>query len=185
VSALVLVRREVTRNAVVAGGALVGSSSQDDLASRIAAHGVVVDSGYTRLENEVAKYTPGTVEDQTWLAAWRADLVAWRIRWSAIKDTTPLPWLDDDILEDIRQYDLRLRQREREARARGIAVTLTTTPVPDKGGGPIDRATDTVSTVVWILGIGLLVYLGLAYVAPTLIGAAATTRAAARGYRTS
>lgn len=58
-------------------------------------------------------------------------------------------------------------------------------PTPPEGGdkGSLGRVTDSLNNIVVIVGIGIAAYIGLAYIAPALLGAAATTKAARRSYK--
>lgn len=50
------------------------------------------------------------------------------------------------------------------------------------GADPVASATDTGRTIIYVIGAGALVYLGLAFVAPLFIGAASKTKKAKHEY---
>lgn len=98
-----------------------------------------------------------------------------------LKDTM---WVSDGDLANVIQFENRL------AHARGMykAIGYKSYSEPAKKTDvnttdPITSVTNTVSNVIWILGIGIAVYIGFAYVIPALVGAAATSRSATRSYR--
>lgn len=57
-------------------------------------------------------------------------------------------------------------------------------PTPPEGGdkGSLGRVTDSLNNIVIIAGVGIAIYVGLTFIAPALLGAAARTKAARRSY---
>lgn len=186
------------------GGAHVGLIGMAEVAS----YGTVVDGRFRATDGAIAswaskKYGPtvvsvnasgGTVfdgdlmdaADYQFVASWKKAYSAWASYWADVKDSTLVPIEAGNVYDQIAEHDATVRSYQQQLNARGGSILIDPTP-PKKSDGsianPLSSISDTVSSVIWMLGIGIAVYLGLMYVVPALVGAAATSRSAARGYR--
>lgn len=188
---------------LVRGGARVGIVSQGEAQS----YGIVVDGRFKATDGAIAswlikKYGPGAVTanpngsvsfnvdvmdspDGQFVTSWKKAYQAWAFYWADV-DAILLPGEAGMVYDDIASHDATVRDYQKQLNARGGAIMID--PVqPKKSDGsianPLSSISDTVSSVIWMLGIGIAVYLGLMYVVPALVGAAATSKSAARGYR--
>jgi len=151
----------------------------------------------------VKKYGPGAItknpngtvsfniddmesSDAQFVVAWKNSYALWAGYWEEQVGSKPLPGEAGKIYDHIADHDATVRDFQQKLNARGGSVYVDPTP-PKKSDGsnanPLSVITETISSVIWMLGIGIAVYLGLMYVVPALVGAAATSRSAARGYR--
>lgn len=197
--------------AIVAGGARVGVTlgALDD--DDIATYGVSVDGRFKSTDAAVitwltTRYGPGavtigsdgkrtlnvdlySVDDNRFAIAWHRAYSEWAAYWATHRNKNHVPGLEAGFVYDkIAEYDATVRQYQQQLKALGGTVYIDpTAPPPTKSDGslanPISSITDTVKNVVWILGIGIVIYFGLMFVVPALVGAATTTKAAARSYR--
>lgn len=92
-------------------------------------------------------------------------------------------------MDIIATFEARLAHLSKEYQNLGYIAPMAPAPNPDGGSGgssaknPVESFFGSISTIVWIVGIGIVSYFGLVYVAPSLLGAAAKTKAAGRALK--
>lgn len=138
-------------------------------------------------------------EDVDLVRAWKGDFTSWAIFWGNTRNSVQTPGFESSSsVNTIERHDSIVRAWQTRLRAKGAAVSVDpAAPKPDgsdassngSGGGSdplgLKKITGSIGTIVWIVGIGVVVYFGLVYIAPALLGAAAKTKSAGRELRTA
>lgn len=167
----------------------------------VAAYGSQTDDRYKRTDSAVAswlvkkygstvvdKVGPGftgqasmmTPDDAGFVSGWKAQYRSWAIFWGNTLSSAQLPIEAGYTHDAIAAFDHAVREWQTRLNARGGGVYID-----PAAPGAATSWWDGISTLVWVLGIGLIIFVGLAYIAPALIGAAATTRGSYRTLRSA
>jgi len=112
-------------------------------------------------------------------------------RWNIARGADVYPIFSDDA--EYTKYDNELADNRAlftELAAGTPAGNTLKTAIPNPqpnapGDNPASSLVSTVKDVIWVAGIGILVYFGMLYVLPALFGAASRTKSAARSLRES
>jgi len=103
-------------------------------------------------------------------------------RWKAYASSTTYYAWDES---EVGKYDTELASYRAKIQelVPGILVSPTTPPSAKSDESTLGKAVDSVSNLIWLVGIGAALYLGAEFVLPLFIGAAGKTKSAYRGYQ--
>lgn len=85
--------------------------------------------------------------------------------------------------EEIDGFNATLEERRKDFTAitgTPFQYSLPKVPDPETPKDPVSKLTSSITTIFWIVGIGVVGYLALVYVVPGILGAAAKSKSAAR-----
>ncbi|WP_411281921.1 hypothetical protein [Gemmatimonas sp.] len=111
--------------------------------------------------------------------AWRTQFTSWQSNWSEYKRGG----ISSANSGQLDVFDARLKVLRTSFEAltgMHLAVAANPSEADEAGGAPV---TGAVTMLVWLAGIGFVLWFGLGFVVPALVGAAATTRGSYRALR--
>ncbi len=170
----------------------------------VAAYGSLVDGRYKATDSAIAKWLLGkygsgivnntepgfvaegsrlTADDFGFVQSWKGTFQAWRIYWGGVLNSVQLPIEAGSTHDRIGDFDRVVRDWQKRANAKGANIYID--PTPPAGQPTTASWWDSFGTLVWIAGVGLLIWFGLSFIAPALIGAAATSRGSYRTLRSA